>query len=254
MAGRIGRAFAKAASQGRGAFVAYLMAGYPSFEASAAALDEMVALGVDVIELGVPSDDPFADGAVIRAASLKAIEGGATMDGSLHFASRIRAKHPDFPIVLFSYFSSIRPLGFDAFAKAAASAGVDAVLPIGVPDGDAGRLFAALGENGLSRIPLVGPDVPVDGIPAMLDGVGDAFVYAITVKGVTGERNSFPEGLMDRLDAIRRISPIPVAAGFGISTRAQADLISEHADGFVVGSALVRRLGEEGGFSRGLLG
>lgn len=241
---RITEAFARAKEAGRGAFVAFLTAGYPTAEKSEAAVDALIADGADVIELGVPFSDPFADGGVIRSAAYEAIKGGMDLAGTLAMAKRLRAKHPDTGIVLFSYFNPMFAMGLEEFAKAAADAGIDAVLAVDIPLEEREELLGVLRPNGLGFIPLVAPNTPIDRVRESASGLENSFLYVITVKGVTGARSELPADLSARLEAIRAVSPIPVAAGFGISTKAQAEEVSRHADGFIVGSALVKRLSE----------
>ena len=128
MSDRIKTCFAKAKAEGRGAFVAYLTMGYPTLEQSEAAADALVAGGADIIELGVPFSDPFADGAVIRAAAYEALKQGVTLDDVLALAGRLRAKHPDTAFVLFTYYNLVFSKGLETFAAAAAKADIDAVL------------------------------------------------------------------------------------------------------------------------------
>ena len=128
MSDRITKCFAKAKAEGRGAFVSYLTMGYPTLRQSEDAVDDLVAGGVDIVELGVPFSDPFADGAVIRSAAYKALENGVTLDDVLAAAKRIRAKHPETALVVFTYYNLIFSKGLEAFAKAAADADIDAVL------------------------------------------------------------------------------------------------------------------------------
>lgn len=241
---RISDAFAKAKAEGRGAFVAYLTMGFPTLEASESAADEIIAGGADILELGVPFSDPFADGGVIRAAAYKALENGVTLDDILALAKRIRAKHPQTGLVLFSYYNLIFSKGLDAFADAAADAGIDAVLAVDLPLEERDELLSVLAPRGLSIVPLIAPNTPLARVAASETGLSNTFLYIITVKGTTGARTQLPPDLMARLDAIRAVAHLPIAAGFGISTRAQGEEVSQHADGFVVGSALVKRLGE----------
>ena len=243
---RITESFARAKAESRGAFVAYLTVGYPTLEKTEAAADALVAGGADVLELGVPFSDPFADGGVIRAAAYEALKQGVTLDDSLALAGRLRAKHPDTGIVVFSYYNPVFSMGLGAFAEAAKKAGVDAVLIVDLPLEEREELLAELRTRGIGYVPLIAPNTPIDRVVASAEGVGDSFLYVITVKGTTGARTELPADLAERLEAIRRVSPLPVAAGFGISTREQADVISRHADGYIVGSALVKRLGDEG--------
>ena len=241
---RIQTAFERAKAEGRGAFVAYLTMGFPTVEASERAADEAIANGADVLELGVPFSDPFADGGVIRSAAYAALEQGVNLNGVLAIAKRLRAKHPDTGLVLFSYYNPVFSMGLSSFADAAMQAGIDAVLVVDLPLEEREELLSALRPCGVGLVPLVAPNTPIERVKASGEGVGDSFLYVITVKGTTGARTELPADLADRLDAIRRVSPLPVAAGFGISTRAQADEVSRHADGFVVGSALVRCVAE----------
>lgn len=253
MSDRIKRCFARAKAEGRGAFVAYLTMGYPTLAQSEAAVDDLVAGGVDIVELGVPFSDPFADGAVIRSAAYEALKQGVTLDGVLAAAKRIRARHPETGLVVFTYYNLIFSKGLEAFAQAAADADIDAVLSVDLPLEERDELLDVLRPHGLTVVPLIAPNTPLERVVASAAGLDDTFLYVITVKGTTGARTELPADLTARLDAIRAAVKIPIAAGFGISTRAQAEVVSRHADGFVVGSALVKRLGAEGSLKGPLL-
>ena len=253
MSDRIKRCFARAKAEGRGAFVAYLTMGYPTLAQSEAAVDDLVAGGVDIVELGVPFSDPFADGAVIRSAAYEALKQGVTLDGVLAAAKRIRARHPETGLVVFTYYNLIFSKGLEAFAQAAADAGIDAVLSVDLPLEERDELLDVLRPHGLTVVPLIAPNTPLERVVASAAGLDDTFLYVITVKGTTGARTELPANLTARLDAIRAAVKIPIAAGFGISTREQAEVVSRHADGFVVGSALVKRLGAEGSLKGPLL-
>lgn len=253
MSDRIKRCFARAKAEGRGAFVAYLTMGCPTLAQSEAAVDDLVAGGVDIVELGVPFSDPFADGAVIRSAAYEALKQGVTLDGVLAAAKRIRARHPETGLVVFTYYNLIFSKGLEAFAQAAADAGIDAVLSVDLPLEERDELLDVLRPHGLTVVPLIAPNTPLERVVASAAGLDDTFLYVITVKGTTGARTELPADLTARLDAIRAAVKIPIAAGFGISTRAQAEVVSRHADGFVVGSALVKRLGAEGSLKGPLL-
>ena len=253
MSDRIKRCFARAKAEGRGAFVAYLTMGYPTLAQSEAAVDDLVAGGVDIVELGVPFSDPFADGAVIRSAVYEALKQGVTLDGVLAAAKRIHARHPETGLVVFTYYNLIFSKGLEVFAQAAADAGIDAVLSVDLPLEERDELLDVLRPHGLTVVPLIAPNTPLERVVASAAGLDDTFLYVITVKGTTGVRTELPADLTARLDAIRAAVKIPIAAGFGISTRAQAEVVSRHADGFVVGSALVKRLGAEGSLKGPLL-
>ena len=253
MSDRITKCFAKAKAEGRGAFISYLTMGYPTLAKSEEAVDNAIAGGVDIVELGVPFSDPFADGAVIRSAAYEALKQNVTLDDVLAAAKRIRAKHPDTAIVLFTYYNLVFSKGLETFAKAAAEADIDAVLSVDLPLEERDELLDVLKPYGITYVPLIAPNTPIERVIASAEGLKNSFLYIITVKGITGARAELPADLTARLDAIRDAVKLPIAAGFGISTKAQAEVVSAHADGFVVGSALVKRLGAEGSLKGELL-
>lgn len=240
---RITEAFEKAKSEGRGAFVAYVTVGFPTLQKSEQAICDLIEReNADIIELGVPFSDPFADGGVIRSAAYEALRQGVTIDDVLALAKRLRAKYPATAFVLFSYYNLIFSKGLETFAAAAQDAGIDAVLSVDLPLEERAELLDVLKPRGISYIPLIAPNTPVERVVASADGLENSFLYVITVKGTTGERKELPSELFARLDEIRAATPLPVAAGFGISTSEQARKVCEHADGYVVGSAIVKRL------------
>ena len=241
---RIQKLFAKTRAEGRGAFVAYLTMGAPTLEASVAAGDTLLSNGADILELGVPFSDPMADGPVIRAAARTALENGVNMPQILKAVGQLRAKHPDAPLVVFSYYNIIYKYGLERFAADAAAAGADAVLAVDVPLEDRDEILDVLRPHGLTLVPLIAPTTGLDRVKEIAEGMEDSFLYVVTVKGTTGVRNELPPDLASRLDAIRAVAHLPVAAGFGISTKAQGEEVCRHADGFIVGSALVKCLAE----------
>ena len=240
---RIADAFENAKSQGRGAFVAYLTIGYPSLAKCEAAIDTLVSEGADIIELGVPFSDPFADGAVIRSAAYEALKQGVTLADVLALAKRVRERHPKTGLVLFSYYNLLFANGLDRFADAAADAGIDAVLAVDLPLEEREELLAVLRPRGISYVPLIAPNTPMERVKESAKGLDNTFLYVITVKGITGARKELPSDLASRLDAIRAAVELPIAAGFGISTKEQAEEVCRHADGYIIGSALVKRFG-----------
>ena len=241
---RIQKCFGRSRAEGRAAFVAYLTIGYPSLEASEKAIDRLIAeSGADVIELGVPFSDPFADGAVIRSAAYEALKQGVTLADVLALAKRVRERHPKTGLVLFSYYNLLFANGLDRFADAAADAGIDAVLAVDLPLEEREELLAVLRPRGISYVPLIAPNTPMERVKESAQGLDNTFLYVITVKGITGARKELPPDLASRLDAIRAAVELPIAAGFGISTKEQAEEVCRHADGYIIGSALVKRFG-----------
>ena len=229
---RITDCFAKAKSEGRGAFVAYMTIGYPTLEKSEAAVETLISEGADIIELGVPFSDPFADGAVIRAAAYEALRQGVTLHDVIALAKRVRSRHPETGLVLFSYYNLLFANGLEKFADEAADAGIDAVLAVDLPLEERDELLAVLR-----------PNTPIERVKASAEGLENTFLYVITVKGITGARKELPKELSSRLEAVRAAVKLPIAAGFGISSKEQADEICRHADGYIIGSALVKRFG-----------
>ena len=245
---RIQKCFERSRAEDRAAFVAYLTIGYPTLDASEKAIDRLIGeSGADIIELGVPFSDPFADGAVIRSAAYEALKQGVTMNDVLALAARVRAKHPDTPLVVFSYYNLILSMGTEPFAAAAEKAGVDAVLAVDLPLEERDELLSVLKPHGLTMVPLIAPNTPIERVVESAAGVEDSFLYVITVKGVTGVRGELPPELTGHLDAIRAAVKTPIVAGFGISSREGGTaLVKGHADGYVIGSAIVKKLGSGG--------
>ena len=238
---RIQKLFAKTRAEKRGAFVAYLTMGAPTLAASFDAAETLLGEGADILELGVPFSDPVADGAVIRTAANKALANGVTLADILERIPALRAKHPETPLVVFSYYNPIYKYGLKRFAADAAKAGVDAVLVVDVPLEERGELLEVLRPQGLTLVPLISPTTGEDRIRASAEGLEDSFLYAVTVKGVTGQRTRLPPELAARLEEIKSLTSVPVVAGFGIRTPEEGAKIAAHCDGFVIGSALVER-------------
>ena len=159
---RITSAFAKAESEKRGAFVAYLTIGFPSLDESEKAIDSVIASGADIVELGVPFSDPFADGGVIRSAAYEALRQGVTIDHVIALAKRVRERHPETGLVLFSYYNLIFSKGLEKFAAEVADAGIDAVLAVDLPLEEREELLQVLRPHGIGYIPLIAPNTPLE--------------------------------------------------------------------------------------------
>jgi tryptophan synthase alpha chain len=239
---RIQRRFADLKAQGRKALIAYMTAGFPDAAKADAAFRDLEKGGADVIEIGVPFSDPIADGPTIQYSSQKALEKGVSLKGVLAWVAKLR-KTSSTPIVLMGYLNPILRMGLAAFARAAAQAGVDGlIVPDTIPE-ETTALRAALAQKGIDLIHLVAPTTP----PARLKkvaGLSKGFLYAVSLTGVTGARKDVPAGALAFVKAARRVSPVPVAVGFGISGPAQVKALKRHADGVIVGSAIINHLKE----------
>jgi tryptophan synthase alpha chain len=156
----------------------------------------------------------------------------------MKMAERIR-KQTDTPMILFSYYNVILSYGLEKLAEDCEKVGIDGLLTVDVPFEESDEIKPILDKHNLSLIPLIAPTTPVERAAEIVKNAS-GFVYYITVKGVTGARSEVPKDLQQRLAELRNVCPIPVVAGFGISTPEMASATAEHADGIVVGSALVR--------------
>ncbi len=235
----LSRRFAGLRAEGRRGLVAYLTAGHPDAERSVALLQGVAEAGADVIEIGVPFSDPLADGPVIQASSQMALDAGMNFDGVLDI---VRRAGVDIPIVLFSYLNPLIAAGKDALERAS-DAGVHGVLVTDLPVGADPEREAWLGSSPLAFVRLVAPTTPA----ARMEEIGRhgrGFVYLISRLGVTGAQAELPPELPATIERLRSATALPICVGFGISTAAQATAVATHADGVVVGSALVRAAGE----------
>ena len=226
--------------------------GAPDMAESEARLENIITNGADIVELGIPFSDPMADGAVIQRASQQALKNGATLRGILEMAGRVRQRHPETGLIVFGYYNVFLQYGSEALFAKLRELGIDGILIVDLPFEERDEVLPLARKYGISLIPLIGPSTDVERAK-MLTADADGFVYCINARGVTGERTVLPPELSGRLDALRRVSPAPVAAGFGIADAASAAAVAKHADAVVVGSAAVKLpLSELGAFIAGL--
>lgn len=236
------------------ALVAFVTAGYPTREGFADAL-RAVARSADAVEIGVPFSDPMADGVTIQRSSETAIRNGVTLEWILAELARGKGSF-DAPLLLMSYLNPLLAFGYDALAAAAADADVCGFMVPDLPWEECAPLRTALGQHGLALVQFVTPATPAPR-RAQLCRESQGFVYAVTRTGITGGQSDLPEDLAEYLSSVRQDSPLPVCAGFGVRTPEQVGLIGAHADGVIVGSALVEVLeagGDPGAFLDGLRG
>ncbi len=220
----------------RPALVAYLTAGWPSREAFPDLL-RAVAAEVDAVELGVPFSDPMADGPTIQRTSREALEAGVSLDWILDMVMALRPRL-DTPLLLMSYLNPLLSPGLEALAVRAASAGVSGLVIPDLPLEESAPVQAALSEAGMGLVQLVTPVTP----PERRDRIcaeARGFVYAVTATGITGGTAALPDGLQATLSATRAAARVPVLAGFGIRHADQVARLARHADGVIVGTALL---------------
>jgi tryptophan synthase alpha chain len=239
--GAIAGRWATLRGAGRTGLIPYLTAGYPSPDACRAALRMVREEGADLIELGIPFSDPLADGPVIQRASQVALEAGMTVRGVLALVAEAAAL--GLPIVLFTYLNPVLRYGLDHFLADAATAGAHGVLLTDVPAGADPAVERAVRDAGLDLIRLIAPTTPAARLDLALAGAA-GFVYLISRLGVTGRRTDITAALEGQALAVRARTGLPIAVGFGIADGDQARAVARFADGVVVGSALVERLGQ----------
>lgn len=240
----ISSAFHRCREEGRAALVPYFTAGHPSADATVDVLAAVADGGADVIELGIPFSDPLADGPTIQASSFQSLRNGTTVERVLRDLAEFRVGS-ETPVVLFTYLNPVLRYGVDRFLAEAVEAGANGLLLTDLPTGADADLEEAVIASPLDLIRLIAPTTPLERVPEVARG-GSGFLYYISRTGVTGARQELRAELKEEVDAIRGAVDLPVAVGFGISTPEQAATVGGLADGVVVGSALVQRLGEEG--------
>ena len=239
---RIRECFAQLKARGRTALIPCLVAGDPDLETTLAAASALAEGGADIIELVVPFSDPMADGPTIQAASQRALAGGANLTGILKAVRELK-RTVDRPVILMTYLNPVLRLGLAGFGRTAKEAGVDGVIlpELPVEEADTWRQVAA--AEGLDTIFLAAPTSGLERRRAICEA-STGFVYAVTLTGTTGARRVLPPDLIQNLEELRALSDRPVAAGFGISGPEMVRLLAPHADGLIVGSALVQLMAE----------
>jgi tryptophan synthase alpha chain len=225
--------------KGRTALVCYVMGGDGDTAALLRAVDEA---GADVIELGLPFSDPIADGPVLQAAATRALSAGGSVRGVIALAGKLRLRAP---VVAMGYMNPVERFGVAPFARMLREAGICGAIIPDLPLEEAQPLRDALAKEGVELVPLVAPTTPLDRARAIA-ATARGFLYYVSVTGVTGARAALPEDLEQRLSDLRKVSPVPVAVGFGISRPEHAAALKGKADAVVVGTALVRTAHEDG--------
>lgn len=235
---RISAAIRGANAAGRVGLIPYITAGYPQKDAFIETLRTIAAVS-DVVEVGVPFSDPMADGVTIQRASHIAIESGVSLHWileQLQAAGNVGA-----PIVLMSYLNPLLVYGYEQLAADCVRAGVCGFIVPDLPLEEAAELQAALDQQGLALIQLVTPATPPERMQKLC-AASRGFVYAVTIKGITGGATALPPEVTGYLDTVREAAEIPVCAGFGIRGPKQVAELAPHTDGVIVGSALVEQL------------
>jgi tryptophan synthase alpha chain len=238
---RLATRFAQLKKQGRTALIPYITAGDPQPAVTVPLMHALAAAGADVLELGVPFSDPMADGPVIQQAAERALKHHVSLHHVLDMVRAFRQQDQTTPVVLMGYLNPIEVLGYAAFARDAATAGVDGVLTVDLPPEEAGEFVPAMRDAGLDPIFLLAPTSDAARIQAILK-VASGFVYYVSLRGVTGAAHLDLTEVRSKVATIKSRTSLPVGVGFGINTPEAAAEVAEFSDAVVVGSALVKRV------------
>jgi tryptophan synthase alpha chain len=241
MTTRIDKRFSELRHEGRAALVTFLMCGDPDLDTSLQLIRALPEAGADVIEIGMPFTDPMADGPSIQAAGLRALKAGGTMVRTLEVVRAFRAGNDRTPIVLMGYYNPIYVYGVERFLADAKAAGVDGLIVVDLPPEEDAELCIPALEAGLSFIRLATPTTDERRLPKVLTNTS-GFVYYVSITGVTGAATPDYSKVSQAVQRIKAHTDLPVAVGFGVKNAQSAQSIAAHADGVVVGSALIDAL------------
>ena len=239
---RIDAKFADLNARGQKAFVAYVMAGDPTFDTSVEIVKGLPAAGVDIIELGLPFTDPMADGTTIQLAGQRALAGHMTLEKTLQVARELRKTDDTTPIVMMGYYNPIFSRGVNKFLADALAAGIDGLIIVDLPPEEDDELCIPAQKAGINFIRLATPTTDDKRLPKVLTNTS-GFVYYVSVTGITGTAAAQTADVAPEVARIKSHTDLPVIVGFGIKTPEAAAAIAGVADGAVVGSAIVEKIG-----------
>ena len=239
---RIEAKFAQLRADNKKAFVAYVMAGDPNYDTGLEIVKGLPGAGVDIIELGMPFTDPMADGATIQLAGQRALEAGQDLEKTLQYARELRKEDDTTPIVMMGYYNPIYSRGVDVFLTDAKEAGIDGLIIVDLPPEEDEELCLPAQKMGINFIRLATPTTDDKRLPKVLQNTS-GFLYYVSVTGITGAAEAQAADVAPEVARIKSKTDLPVIVGFGIRTPDAAESIAKIADGAVVGSAIVEKIG-----------
>jgi tryptophan synthase alpha chain len=225
------------------AFIAFITGGDPDIETTEKLIIEMAKSGVDLIEIGIPFSDPVAEGTVIQEADKRALANGCTADMLFDMLKNVRSK-VEIPILFMSYVNPIFVYGSEKFMQKCAECGIDGVIVPDLPYEEKDELSGVCRKHNIAQISLIAP-TSGDRIE-MIAKESEGFIYCVSSLGVTGVRGEINTDISDMMNRVRKVSDTPCAVGFGVSTPEQAKILTKVSDGVIIGSAIVRIIGEYG--------
>ncbi len=236
---RIQQTFEALRREGRTGLVIFLTVGFPDKEATLELVPALVKAGADIVELGVPFSDPLAEGPVIQESSFKALQEQVTLRDCLDLVQALRAQVGETPLLLMGYYNPIYSYGLARFAQDADEKGVDGIIVVDLPQFEVAPLRDRCAHHNIPIIPLLAPTSTDESISAACAQAA-GFVYCISVTGVTGAREEVSHRGFELLERVRANTSLPLAVGFGISTREHVEEVGRRAEAAVVGSALIK--------------
>jgi len=234
---RITRLFDSLNREGDKGLIAYVTAGDPCPERTPALIEALERGGADLIELGVPFSDPIADGPVIQRAGERALRAGTTLRGVLEIAQQVRSRS-EIPLLLFTYLNPVLRYGFEKLARDAVAAGIDGCLLIDASVEEAGEYVRIMRAAGLDTVFLVAPTSSARRLQLVAQ-YSSGFVYLVSRTGVTGERDTLSDSVAPLVRAVRAVTDLPLAVGFGVSRPEHVAELGKQVEAVVVGSAIV---------------
>ena len=233
----------QSAFAGGKAFIPFITCGDPDLTTTAAVVRAAVANGADLVELGIPFSDPTAEGVVIQAANLRALQGGVTTEKIFDLVRDLRGD-VKVPLVFMTYANVVFSYGADKFIATCADVGIDGLILPDLPFEEKGEFLPYCRKYGVDLISLIAPTS--ENRIAMIAREAEGFVYIVSSLGVTGVRSEIKTDLASIVAAVRANTKIPCAVGFGISTPAQAKQMASLSDGAIVGSAIIKIIAKHG--------
>jgi tryptophan synthase alpha chain len=235
--------FEKLRAEGRAALMPYLTIGYPTPVLSVDLAQAAVEAGADMLELGIPFSDPLADGATIQHTTQVALDQGTTVGTCLDAVAELRRRGVGVPLLLMGYYNPIFQWGTETFCAACRKVGADGLIVPDLPPEEADELHTACREYGLDLIMFLAPTSTDERVREVVRRAS-GFLYLVSLTGVTGARDRLPADLESFVARVRRATDLPLAVGFGVGNPQQAARVARIADGVIVGSALLRAIGE----------
>ena len=236
---RISNLFHRLEQNKRSGLGIFITAGDPNIKISQCILNELPNNGADFIELGMPFSDPMADGPVIQASSLRALNAGMNLPKILTMVKNFRKINNYTPIILMGYYNPIFNFGAEKFVRESKNAGVDGFIIVDLPPEEDKEFFDPVSNSDLNFIRLITPTTDAKRLKIVLKN-SSGFLYYVTITGTTGTKKATIKDIKRSLSLINKFSDLPVAVGFGITTKKQISEISEIADAAVVGSHIVK--------------